>query len=454
MTISRENKTYLRTMLYLAVPIIIQELASTFVNLLDSFMVGQLGLHAVTAVGLANEVFFLFTLLTFGVVSGSSIFIGQFWGRKDIENIHKTMGITLCAALMSAVIFAIPACFMPETIMKIYSDGNPLVIETGVKYLRIVWVSYFLVAIIVTINSAHKSTGQTRLPMFSTCISLIFSASLNYVFIFILGMGVEGAAISTVIARSIELILQFILIIKFKSPILGSIKNYLTANFKFVFDYFKISLPVILNELMWALGTSSYNMLYKFTGTEGQGAYQIANNLQRIFLVMGMAIGASCGIILANLLGANETEKAISYSRKSLKLAVSVSIVMGIFLLIVSAPIISLFKVDDDVKQNAFRICIVISIFMALKTINYITIIGVLRSGGDTKFCLLIDTCGVWLAGIPLTFFATYYLRLPIYWCVVFTYSEEIFKLFFTLKRTLGNKWAKSVITNVEVKSI
>ena len=449
MTISKENRSYLRSIFYLAIPIIIQELFNASINMLDTFMIGSLGISEVTAVGLANEIFFLLIVLIYGINGGSAIFIGQFWGKGDLKSIHKTMGISLSLSMIAATTFALAALLIPEILISIYSDGDQRVIELGASYLRIAGISYFLFAISSCINCSHRNTGQTRLPMISTMVALSLSAGLNFVFIFIFDMSVEGAALATVIARIVEVSLQIALMVKLKSPILTSAKNYLAGNLKFFIEYIKVSFPVIINEVIWALGTTLYLVIYKYTGTEGQGAFILANNFQRLFLVTGLGIGTACAIQLSNLLGANEINRAISYSRKSLKLCALVSCIMSMILLAMIPLVIDFFNANEDVKVLVFRTCLVMSIFLVFKTLTFTLIIGILRSGGDTKACLYIDLSTVWFVGVPLTFIATYIFRLPIYWCVFFTGLEEVVKFTFLLKRALTNMWAKNLVKDM-----
>lgn len=443
--LSAENGTFIKNLTILAIPIILQEILNASVNMIDTLMIGKLGIHEVTAVGLANQVFFLFTLLCFGITSGSSIFTGQFYGKEDYNSVHKVMGICFVATTTAAFIFAGGAFFIPRTIMSIYTNDEA-VIELGVKYLRVIAVSYFLTAITVSFNAALRSTRQTKIPMFTTMIALVCNAGLNYVFIFIFDMSVAGAAIATVIARMLEISAQFLIIFKLKLPVAGAFKSYFSSDRAFIKTFFATTVPVILNEFFWALGTSIYHIIYKYAGTEGQGAIQIAANIQNIFMVIGMAVGTSCGIMIANFLGAGEIEKAIKYSRKCLALAVVFSACMSGFLLIFSPFVVNFFEVSDVVKENVRNIIFVIAFGMPLKTFNYTTIVGILRSGGDTLFCLILDGGAVWFVGIPLGFLAAAVLHFPIHMILLFVYGEEIAKLFFAGWRTFTNKWARSLV--------
>lgn len=440
-----KDKVFLKNLGYLAIPIILQELLNSSVNIVDTFMIGRLGSASVAAVGLGNQIFFLFMLLCFGINSGASIFMGQYWGKGDVKSIHKVMGISFLMALFAAGVFCMGAVCFPEALMKIYSKDNEVVM-LGASYLRVIGFSYFLTALIVIINGALKVTGQTRQPMFTTLISLLSNVILNYIFIFKCNFGVQGAALGTLLARTIELSCQLIFSFRFKRPIATNIKSYFKIERTFIKPLLVITMPVILNEFVWALGTSIYNIAYKYSGTVAQAAVQIAGTVQNLFVVVGMGVGAACGIMLSNALGAGDIQKAIKYARKCMVLAVALSLVMGVILAIFSPYIVECFKVDQEARIFAYKMLLVVSVGMVFKTFNYTSIVGILRSGGDTKFCLLVDACSVWLIGVPMAFLGSKILGLPIYITFAMVYLEEVAKLIVSGKRVLSNIWAKTLV--------
>lgn len=426
-------------------PIIFSDLLYSSVNLVDNIMIGSLGINEITAVGLANQIFFVFFVTLFGICSGASIFMGQFWGKKDTLGIQKTMGICLLGCLFVALCFSLFTFLKPELLMRIYSSDEQ-VLKLSTKYLRTISAAYFLLAFTLTINFSLRCIGKTAFPLIATIAALCCNIVLNYIFIYILKLGVYGAALATLISRSLELIVQLWLINYYKMPIVGKLKNYFSADLAFIKEYFKITSSVIANEVLWALGTTLYIAFYKYTGTEGQGAFQIASTAQGMFFTVGMGIGSASGIMIANTLGAGEREKAIEYSRKCMFFSVATGVIMGILFTIASPLILSFFEITEVVRFNTQMIVFVLSIGMCVKMLNYAAIVGVLRNGGDTFVCFLYDLLSVWLVGVPLTYFGAKYFGLPIYFVVALTYSEEIAKVVFSVKRVLSNVWANSLV--------
>lgn len=440
-----KDKVFFRNLFILIIPIILQELLNSSVNLVDNFMVGQLEEVAITSVGICNQIFFVFNLVLFGINSGASVFIGQYFGKNDFNGIYKVMGIGIILALLNSLIFFWAITFFPEVLMRLYSKDELVIIE-GIKYLKVIAPAYFIISLIMAINAALKSTRHTSYPMITTFISLITNIFLNYLFIFKMNLGVQGAAISTLCARSIELLSQLLIIYLKKLPIVAKFKYYINFDKEFIKNYFIVCTPVILNEIFWSIGIAICNMAYKYSGTNAQAAVQITGTIQNLFTVVGVAIGGGCGILLSNSLGAGNKERAIDYSKKCLILTIMLSTIMSLFLLIISPYIVSIFKITDIVKDYAMKLLYIVSFGMIFKTFNYTAIVGVLRSGGDTKYTLWLDFSTVWFIGIPMAFLGSYFLKLPIYITYAMVYSEEIVKGVFSFLRVKKQKWVNTLI--------
>ncbi len=447
MEISEENKKFLRKVTLISMPIILQDLLNNLINMADTFMIGTLGEDSITAVALGNQIFFLFILLVFGINSGSSVFMSQYWGAKDKKSIHKTMGISVISSQLAAILFMVLAIFVPEQLLIIYTRDKD-VLRIGAEYLRIVAFTYPLYALSVPINIANRSTGNTKIPMFTTIVALVANCSLNYIFIFELNLGVQGAAIGTLIARTLEIVAQFILIGKFKLPILGKPKDYFSADKAFVKEYYRRSLPVIGNEIMWAGGVTLYMVAYGLvTVSESpQASVQIANSIKQVFSVIGIGIGSAGGVMIGNLLGANQIEKAKSYASKFAKLVFGVTVIMSAFVYVSAPFVLSFFNVSDAVRHDTIIILRIIAFIMLFSITNYLNIVGILRAGGDTFYCLILDSASVWFCGVPLAFLAAVVFDLPIYWVFFAAGLEEVSKFVFAIARVKSNKWAVNII--------
>jgi len=446
MKISDENRVFIKRLLFLAPPVIFQEVINALVNILDTVMIGRaMGIHEVTAVSLATQVFFLYVLIFWGVVGGCNVFIGQYYGKGETANIHKTVGLGLTCSLIISVMFFIPSFFVPEILIGIFSQ-DPIVIDLGGRFLRVVSLSFFFVPITFTRIGAMRSTGQTRIPMVTTCVALISNFIFNYILIFIFSAPLEVVAFGTVAARFIELALQQYLIKRYRLVIDAKLKDYFSFDWAFVKGFFKVSIFIMLGLTTWSVGISTYNIAYGFAGTNAQGAVRIANSMLQLFQVFSNSLAMVSAIIMSNTLGSGNRELAIRYSRKCLFASVAIGTAMAIVLIVFAPFIIGFFGAEANVEVYIQRILWVGAVGMILKAANFTNTIGILRSGGDTKFTFILDVVAVWLVTIPLIFIGAIHFSLPIYFLVLLAHSEDVVKFFAATWRVFSNKWAKTLV--------
>lgn len=447
-----EDKNFFKLMISIALPITLQNLISSSLNMVDTVMVGELGETQIAAVGLANQFYFFFSLLLFGINSGTSIFISQFWGKKDVVNIRRVLGIALVAGGFISLIFTLIALLAPEMILYAFTKDRT-VIELGVGYLRIVSLSYFATAVSFSYGFACRSIGQAKLPMLVSAVSLGTNTVLNYLMIFgkfgFPRMEVNGAALATLIARLVEVFLMIGVIYVKKYALAGKVKEMFNFSTEFVIKFFKTTTPVILNEGFWSLGMIMYTAAYARISTGAVAAVQISNTVQNIFMVVFFGLGNACAVMIGNNIGANKNETALEYAKKYSIFGPSLGIIMGLAIIFLSPFILSFFNVSASVNSDAIKILIVLGIFMSIKVFNVLLVVGILRSGGDTRFSMFLEIGSVWLIGVPLAFFGALVWKLPIYWVIALVSLEEIVKASIGIPRVISKKWLKNVVEHM-----
>ncbi|AOY78080.1 MATE family efflux transporter [Clostridium formicaceticum] len=444
-----KDKQFYKTLLAIALPIALQNLISSSLNLVDTVMIGKVGEIEIAAVGLANQFFFIFVLLLFGINSGSSIFISQFWGKKDVANIRRVLGIALVFGGIISLVFAGLALFLPQMVLKFFTRDIET-IALGSTYLSVVSLSYLATAISFSYSFGARSIGEAKLPMIISSISLITNTILNYLFIFGMGfippMGVKGAAFATLLSRIIEMLLLLWIIYSKEHPLAGKVKEMLDLSQSFLRNFFKTTSPVILNEGFWSLGMTMYLAAYARISTEAVAAVHISNTVQNLFMVIAFGIANACTVMIGNEIGANHQEKAISYAKRFSILGVLVGLFIGITLFLSTPFVVSFFNISEVVRHSAIRILMVFSVVMGAKVFNAILVVGILRGGGDTKFSLFLEMGSVWLIGVPLAFLGALVLKLPVYWVVALVSLEEIVKALIGIPRVISKKWVRNII--------
>ncbi len=446
------HKDFIKKLLVIAVPVTLQNLIASSLNLVDTIMIGSLGEVSIAAVGLANQFFFLFHLLLFGTLSGMTVFIAQFWGKKDLPNIHSALGLGLTIGLMGTAVFSSLGWLAPHWVLGFYSD-DPVVIRLGSQYLRIVVLCYLPTALSFAFGFSSRSIGNAKLPMVVSVIALGSNTILNYCLIYgnfgFPQLGVQGAAIATSISRWMEFFLIIILMKRHGSPLLTKLSAYFSYSKEFVLAVLKTSSPVIFNEFLWALGMTLHMVAYAHIGTQAVASIQIANTINGLFIVFGFGVANACAVILGNTLGEGKIEEAKQEGRWFLMIAGSVGIVLGAVLFFSKPFALQFYTVQDATLQIASGLLTVMAISMPLRMMNATTFVGVLRSGGDTRFALVVDVGSVWFVGTALAFLGAYILHWPMVWVFALVTLMEVSKTAVGLPRVLTNQWARNLVNEL-----
>ncbi|MDV4150994.1 MATE family efflux transporter [Clostridium sp. AL.422] len=444
-----EDKKFMKKTIAISIPIAMQLLLNTVLNLVDTMMIGSLGQGTIAAVGLANKVFFVFTLLLFGIVSGSSILTAQYWGKRDIKNIRKVLGVSLIIGLAGSIVFMLAGIFIPNNVMRIFTPSEGT-ISIGAAYLSIVAFSYPLTAITNCYISLLRSTNKVKAPVFISVISILVNVVLNYTLIYgkfgAPRLGVEGAAIATVIARLVECLCILSVVYISKGPAAAKLKELIDFNKEFIKKYFVTVSPVIANEFIWGLGVTMYSLVYGRMGDEAVASITITQNVEQICIVLFQGLSSATAVILGNELGANKLKEAEKHAKSFFVIQLMLTVVMGIVCILIRRPLINLFSVDNNVASDITKCLTVFICYLPFRMFNFVNIVGVLRSGGDTKASLLLDMTGVWCVGIPFAFLGGIVLGLPIYYVYAMISIEEVYKFILGYKRYKQKKWLRNIV--------
>ncbi|MBE5961299.1 MAG: MATE family efflux transporter [Lachnospiraceae bacterium] len=446
-----EDKNFLKKTALIAIPIGLQGLLNNVLNFVDTLMIGKLGDTTIASVGLANKVYFVFSLLLFGVCSGAGILSAQYWGKRDLKNIHRVLGMALSLGVLSSLVFLGASAFRPEFVMSIFTDV-PDMITIGAKYLRIVCFSYLLAGITQVYMASLRSVNQVRIPVVISTIAIITNVVLNYGLIFgHLGMpklGVEGAAIATVIARTTECVAMVGIVYMTKSPVAANLKEMLSFDREFVGRFFKTVSPVIVNEFMWGLGVTIYSVVYGRMGEAATAAITVTQSIEQIIQVVVMSISSATAVILGNELGAGKLKEAEIHAKYFIILQFIATCLLAVVFFIIREPIIGLFEMSAEVHEMVNKCFIVFLLFLVFKVFNTVNIVGILRSGGDTMAALLLDVTGVWMIGIPMAFLGGFVFKLPIHLVYAMVFIEEIYKLLLGFPRYRKKKWLRNIVAD------
>ncbi len=438
------DRDYYRRLVRIAFPITVQSLVTASLNMVGAVMIGQLGAVPVAAVGLANQVFFLLNLMLFGITTGSAMFTAQLWGKRDIANIRKVLGLALTLGLAVAALFLVVAEVFPNQALGVYSQ-DPAVIAQGGEYLGIIGFSFLMFAISFCYAIILRSTGDVKTPLTVTFTSLGVNTLLSYLLIFgklgLPALGVRGAAFAVLVSRAVECGLYLWLTYRTDSPAAATLRELFSYNIEFARKVLKPVLPVVANEMLWSLGTTAYSVVYARMSTDAIAAMNIIYAVDQVAQVLFNGFGHACAIMVGNWIGAGDEQQAFRYAARTEALGVRGALVVGGLVLASANPVLSLYNVPPLVVEYAQRAFIILGLFLWLRASNMIMFIGIFRSGGDTRFAFILDGVIIWVLGVPLACLGAFYFHLPVYWVYLLAMSEEVSKWALGMYRFLSRKW-------------
>lgn len=448
------GRDFYRQAAALAAPIVLQNLVTSALSMADTFMVGLLGELPMAAVTLANIPLFVVQLVIFGVQSGSSILISQYWGKQDMEAINRVVGVALWVGLFISSLFAAVLLLRPVEFLSLFGEDRQ-VVELAAQYGRWAGLSYVLNAVTMMYAAAYRSMERPQLGMYILTASMTANTFLNWVLIFgRLGapaLGVEGAALATLTARGLEVV---IVAVHMASTRFFRMRPglLLRPGAEMVRRFLRYGAPVVLNETMWGLGTS---MLPTIMGhmegsTEILAAYTIAGNVEKLSMVFAFGLSGAASIIIGREVGAGRHQEArgvgVALCALGLLCGAGVGVLLLLFALFAApAWVFPLFRLSAPAAEAATVMITIGALNMPLRGFCNVNIVGVLRGGGDVRASTLIDLIPLWLCAIPYAALCGLVLRASIFWVYLAFPLEHAVKCVLGTWRLRSGKWVRDV---------
>ena len=443
-SVFRWDKAFARKFLLVALPIVIQNLVSSSLHIIDGVMIGQLGDAPYAAVTQANRYTFVFQLFVFGAASGCGIFFSQLWGKRDVPQMRSVMSLAFRITLGLALIFAGCALLIPSKVIGLFLPAGESAAYAA-TYLRLVAPGYLIFAVDTVYATCMKSAEQTRIPMTAGVASILTNTFLNWVLIYgHLGMpvlGVRGAAIATVISASVSLLINVSASYAMKLPSAIRPRELGLPDRAFLGRFVRLVTPVVFNEGLWSMGTTMYGVFYGRLGDAAVAAMGIYNTVDQLVNVLVYGFMNASAILVGGYLGAADRDAAWLTAKRMLAGCIATGAVVGVLMAFGRGALVGLFKVSPEAQGMALTILLEASLFYWLRAINSINVVGILRSGGDTLYSMVLDTAALWLVGVPLVGLAALAWHLPIEQVYLFTFVEEAIKATIGMMRFRSKKW-------------
>lgn len=451
------TKDFYKMMLGIAVPMMIQNGLTNFVNLLDNLMIGRVGTNAISGIAIANQLVFIFFLLMFGATSGVGIFSAQFYGKGDVKGLRDTFRFKLIMNTVIACISIVVFAVLAPTLVSLFLEGEGSAedaaetLAVGVSYLKIQLVSLVPIGVSYAYAGTLRDTGHTKVPMLASIaaifVNLIGNAVLIYGLFGLPALGADGASIATVISRFVEM---GVLIIytgthgSFHKFIIGAFADFRVPLYlcrKFVLK----SLPLMANETLWALGMAVLNQSYSYRSLSAVAAVSIETTIFNVMSVAFVAMGEAGGIVVGQILGSGDVDKAKDHAIKMRDFTVFCAVMFGVFMLIISPFFPRFYNVTDEVRSLASTLIFITGLIMPVIAFTHASYF-IIRAGGNTLITFIFDCGYTWFIVVPLAWILSRKTGVSVPVMMFTVQWAEIIKCIMGEVMVRSGIWAKNIV--------
>ncbi len=452
------NAEFYKKVFIVAIPLLIQQMITSFVNLLDNIMVGQVGTLAMSGVSIASQLITIFNLAVFGSVAACSIFGAQFFGRRDMQGMRYCLRFKLVIEVLISIISIIVFFFFSKPLIHLYLNNSNNSIQDiqatysyAQHYLWIMLLSFIPFSLTQSITTAFSETGKTKLPMISSVTAVFVNLIGNYILIFgnfgLPKLGVNGAAIATVISRLVELMIAIYFTRRYKKEL--TFFHHLFKEFKIPVELAKQitvkGAPLVLNEILWSTGIACIAQCYSTRGVDAIAAYNITCTIQNLFFVFSIAMGNSISILVGQQLGAGKLDEAVDTDRKLIVFTFLLALGVGL-VLFVTAPIFpNLYNTKDTIRQmstSMLRIYACLVWVGAIYNACYFT----LRCGGKTILTFLFDSVGTLCVSFPIGYCVAHFTNISIVPMFFILQCADLYKVILGLYLVHKKSWVQNLV--------
>ena len=443
-----KEKSFYKLILSIAVPVVLQNMITIGVNIMDTLMLGNYGEVQLSASSLANEFINIYHIMCMGMSMGAAVLTAQYYGAGNNPSLKKIVTIVLRMGLVIAAAFTVVTLLFPEELMRLYTPDEA-VIEKGALYFRISAVTYVLLGVSLILTNILRTVHQVRFPLVLSIVTFFVNVFFNWVFIYgRLGapeMQIEGAALGTVIARLVEcgsLVTYFFV---FDKRIGYRIKDLFMKCGDHVRVYITYAIPVMVSDSLLALGNSAVSIIMGHIGASFVAANSIISQTVRLSTVFNQGLSSASSVITGNTLGKGERDKAYHQGVTFLCLSILIGLAAAVIILLISPLLVESFNITRETKDIAYQLMASVSVMMVFQTVQSVLTKGVLRGGGDTRFLMLADILFLWLASIPLGYLCGLVWHLSPFWIYAALKIDWVIKSVWCIFRLRSKKWIRVV---------
>lgn len=448
-----KNKAFWKNALTLAVPVALQNMLTSSFTLADTLLVSRLGDVALSSVGMVGQWGFLMNMALVGICAGTTVFVSQFWGIKNIKRIRSTCGIALVFGIFVALVFTSVSLIIPSSVLRMFNSDSRI-IAAGTDYLTVVAYSYFAVAITNVLSAVLRSMEEVRLPMYVSAFTTVLNIFLDYCMIFgkigFKEIGIKGAALATAVSAwaGVGLIVAASFIKK--NILIARLSEIFLFSRKELCEYCRKAAPVVFNEAMWGAGTFVFNLIFANMGYEYFAALTILRSFENIAFVFFIGLCSASCVMIGKSMGMGEIERGIEDSKRFAIMVPLVAAFISVIIILLRPQLVGIFNMGNNISQTTLDTALIIMAIYAfefpVRMIPYIQVVGIFRSGGDTVNGVKYDLSCLWLISIPATLIAVhvFHASFAVAFAVMYIFEDYV-KTFLCIRHYRSLKWIKPV---------
>lgn len=442
------DKVIYKKLSCIVAPIAFQYLMASLVTASDAFMLGFLDQDSLSASSLAGQIAFVFSLFYGAFVFGLTVLAAQYWGKGDNRTAEEVFAVTMRYSLLVGFVFTLSTLLIPKNIMTLFTSDEML-ITAGAKYLRTVSLSYLLTGFTQVCFGMMKVCDKAKLSSLIGSLSVVLNIILNALLIFGIGffpkMGIEGAALATVLSKVFETIIVVIALAKKHCPPLHVGLMIRSKNKDLHKDYWKYTVPLLINQIGWGCGVTMYSVIMGHLGTDAVAANSIASIVRSMIASLCWGIAAGVGIIIGGMLGRNELEKAKKAGGSFVRFSILIGAASGVVILALTPLILHFIHLAPQAQYYLKFMMFMAAYYIIGNSLNSTIITGIFPSGGDTKFGMWCDVITLWCVVVPMGMVGAFVLKLPVLAVAFILTLDEFVKIPAVYKHYMKYKWIKNI---------
>ncbi len=424
----------------------LQNVVAYSVNMADNIMLGNYGQTALSGAATVNQVFFMVQQFAIAIGNSFVVLASQYWGQRRTEPIRALCGIALRLALIIGTVTLVVCGFFPDLLLRLFTNSSEIIAE-GRAYLVLVMWSFVLFLISNVLMAALRAVETVNISFYVSIVSLVVNVGINYVLIFgklgLPEMGIRGAAIGTLIARGLELVILLVYLARFDKKLHLFSGGMWRADRALRRDYRKVCTPIMTASVLWGLSVPMQTAILGHLSADAIAANSVATTFYQYLKVIVQAMSSVSAVLIGQSIGRGDVRRVRSDARALTLIDVLIGVVLGLALIALRHPLLSLYNLNDNTTQLALRLIVVMGFIMIGMAYHVPVGFGIIQGSGDTKFTLKLNLISTWCIVMPLSFMAAFWWKWPVVLVVIVLQSDQVFKCLPTFLHFRKYGWMK-----------